>query len=108
MDYRKISADLLIEFEILKRILEKEHEKNWMRGVLAIIQKLDFCLNKEGAFGKESLEEACDTWKAMEQGNGSFIDFYIWHDDEKERSEANKFLGSVKNKIWKIINDNNI
>jgi Zn-finger domain-containing protein len=108
MDYRKIFADLLIEFEFLKKILEKEHEKNWMRGVLAIIEKLDICLNKEGTSEKESLEEACDTWKTMEQGNGSFTDFYIWRDDEKERSEANKFLDSVRSKIWKIINDNNL
>ncbi|MDJ0088256.1 hypothetical protein [Pantoea allii] len=108
MDYKKISANLLNEFETLREILVKEHENNWMRGVLAIIEKLEFCLNNEGVFKKEYLKEACDTWKTMEQGNGSFTDFYIWRDDEKERSEANKFLDSVKSKIWKVINDNNL
>jgi len=108
MDSKNISINLLNEFEELKKILIKENEKNWVRGILAIIEKIERALSKDEALSNEYLEEACNIWKIMEQGNGSFSDFYIWRDDLKERKKANNELVSVKNNIWLIVNENNL
>lgn len=108
MDSKNISINLLNEFEELKKILIKENEKNWVRGILAIIEKIERALSKDEALSNEYLEGACNIWKIMEQGNGSFSDFYIWRDDLKERKKANNELVSVKNNIWLIVNENNL
>ena len=65
-------------------------------------------MSKDEALSNEYLEEACNIWKIMEQGNGAFSDFYIWRDDLKERKKANNELVSVKNNIWLIVNENNL
>ncbi|WP_419964196.1 hypothetical protein [Pantoea vagans] len=108
MQNKIIAKKLLNEFLKLKLILIKERENNWIRGVLAIIEKLELALSNHCNESVDYCKDACDTWKAMYKGNGSFSDYYIWHDDFEQRVKLNKPLDSIKENIWKIIKDNGL
>lgn len=49
---------------------------------------------------------ACDTWKTMDKGNGSFSEYFIWRDDFDERVRLNKIYQKIKDNIWNIVNNN--
>jgi len=108
MQNKIIAKQLLNEFLKLKFILIKEREDNWIRGVLAIIEKLELSLNNHCTESVDYCKDACNTWKAMYKGNGSFSDYYIWHDDFEQRVKLNKPLDSIRENIWNIIKDNDL
>jgi len=78
---KEMAQKLLIEFMNLKNILINDGERNWIRGVLSIIEKL----------------------RLMYGGNGSFSDYHLWHDDYNERVKRNIPLDSIKSNIAKIL-----
>lgn len=94
---------LLIDFLKLKNILINDKECNWIRGILSIIEILRMSVNSQGVESARYCKHACDTWKSMYQGNGSFSDYHLWHDDYNERLKRNISLDAVKNNIAKII-----
>lgn len=108
MQNKIIAKKMLTEFLKLKFILLKEGDSNWLRGILAIIEKLELSLNNNESQSVDYLRDACDTWKTMYKGNGSFSDYYIWHDDFEQRVKLNKPLDSIRENIWSIINDNDL
>jgi hypothetical protein len=105
--FKKTSAkDLLSEFKKLRGILVAERDDNWVRGVEAIIEKLEWSLNDRCIEPYTYYSDACDTWKSMYKGNGSFSDYYIWRDDFNERNRLNDDLDNIKDNIWNEVNRN--
>ncbi|MCU5771739.1 hypothetical protein N5923_08805 [Erwiniaceae bacterium BAC15a-03b] len=102
--YNNVTAKkLLHEFERLKLILIKYNENNWVRGVELVIEKLEWSFSEKCNEPYAFYLDACNTWKAMDRVNGSFSDYYIWHDDFNERVRLNELLDSIKNHIWDIV-----
>lgn len=103
MNSTQKSNDLLQLFNELKKIMIRENENNWIRGVNLIIE----ALTPPDYGGKGSADEAIKyveaTYRNMVSGNGSFSDFFIWRDDFDEREKANKRLDSVRADIWNLI-----
>lgn len=97
---------LLNEFRKLKEILIRENESNWIRGIDAIIENIEWSVNEKCDAQYYYFVSSCDTWKTMDKGNGSFSDYYIWRDDLDERVRLNMILEEIKDKIWDIVSDN--
>lgn len=97
------SNDFLQLFNELKKIMIRENENNWIRGINLIIE----ALTPPDYGGKGSSDEAVryveTTYRNMISGNGSFSDFFIWHDDFDDREKANKELDRVRADIWTLI-----
>ncbi|PJG58426.1 hypothetical protein [Aeromonas cavernicola] len=91
---------LLELFKKLRGILASEDDKNWIRGIEAIIFDLS---SQEAIVGNEDevVRYVEYTYKGMCRGNGSFSDFYIWRDDFEERVSENEKLNNLKEKIWR-------
>uniref|UniRef100_UPI003318CEDF hypothetical protein n=1 Tax=Psychrobacter sp. TB20-MNA-CIBAN-0197 TaxID=3140453 RepID=UPI003318CEDF len=54
-------------------------------------------------FGLDYIKSIGNTYSFMNNGNGSFSDFYIWREDFDERVvENNKFI-EIKDKIGSLI-----
>ena len=100
---KEIAQKLLIEFLNLKNILINDGECNWIRGVLSIIEKLRISIHSQGVESATYCKEACDAWRLMFSGNGSFSDYHLWHDDYNERVKRNIPLDSIKCNIAKIL-----
>ncbi len=100
---KEIAQKLLIEFLNLKNILINDGEFNWIRGVLSIIEKLRISIHSQGVESATYCKEACDAWRLMFSGNGSFSDYHLWHDDYNERVKRNIPLDSIKCNIAKIL-----
>lgn len=103
--FKKIPAKYLLnEFRKLRDILVAERDDNWVRGVEAIIEKLEWSLNAKCIEPCIYYSDACNTWNSMYKGNGSFSDYYIWRDDFNERSRLNDQLNNIKINIWNEVN----
>ena len=100
---KQMAQKLLIEFMNLKNILINDGERNWIRGVLSIIEKLRVSIDSQGGESASYCKDACDTWRLMYGGNGSFSDYHLWHDDYNERVKRNIPLDSIKCNIAKIL-----
>ncbi|MFY0403623.1 hypothetical protein V8Z79_03420 [Pantoea dispersa] len=106
MHSKILSEDLLNEFKKLRDILISEKEINWIRGVESIIEKLEWSNDNRCNDPESFFYSACDTWKTMDKGNGSFSEYYIWRDDFDERVRLNKIYQKIKDNIWDIVNNN--
>lgn len=100
---KEMAQKLLIEFMNLKNILINDGERNWIRGVLSIIEKLRISIDSQGVESASYFKDACDTWRLIYGGNGSFSDYHLWHDDYNERVKRNIPLDSIKSNIAKIL-----
>lgn len=100
---KEMARKLLIEFLDLKKILINDGERNWIRGVLSIIEKLRVSIDSLGVESATYCKDACDTWRLMYGGNGSFSDYHLWHDNYNERVKRNIPLDSIKSNIAKIL-----
>jgi hypothetical protein len=76
----------------IHQILEKEEEKNWIRGIEGLINTLD---------ETKDIENTRASYKNMTRGAGSFSDYYIHRDDFDERVAANKELDELTEKLWR-------
>ena len=106
MHSKILSEDLLNEFKKLRDILISEKEINWIRGVESIIEKLEWSNGNRCDDPECFFNSACDTWKTMDKGNGSFSEYFIWRDDFDERVRLNKIYQKIKDNIWDIVNNN--
>ena len=92
-------ADL---FTQIRDILIQENEDNWIRGINSILNQINYLLeNNENI--KDTIKSIGNTYSFMNNGNGSFSDFYIWREDFDERViENNKFI-EIKDEIGSLI-----
>ena len=86
----------------MRDALIKEHEDNWIRGINSILNQINYSLeNNENI--KDTIKSIGNTYSFMNNGNGSFSDFYIWREDFDERViENNKFI-EIKDEIGSLI-----
>lgn len=82
---------LLVELEAL---LTQHGDRNWVRGVVAA---------REALSGPGGIGEAKSIYRSMCQGNGSFSDYYIHHDDFDTRVALNQPLDSLRSSLWKAV-----
>lgn len=102
---KEMAQKLLIELLNLEGILVSDGEHNWIRGIISIIEKLRMSIDSQGSESASYYKDACDTWRSMYGGNGSFSDYHLWHDDYKERVKLNMPLDSIKCNIAKILDE---
>lgn len=89
-------------FNQIRDILIQENEDNWIRGISSILNRINYSLeNNENA--KDTIKSIGNTYSFMNNGNGSFSDFYIWREDFDERVLENKNFMKIKNDISRII-----
>ncbi|WP_201587700.1 hypothetical protein [Psychrobacter jeotgali] len=89
-------------FNQIRDILIQENEDNWIRGISSILNRINYSLeNNENA--KDTIKSIGNTYSFMNNGNGSFSDFYIWREDFDERVLENKNFMKIKNEISRII-----
>lgn len=80
----------------LRKILESEHEDNWIRGVDAALMSLNKT-NPSVAFA-----EARSIYTTMIGGRGPFSEYYIVRTSEAEQSAANKELDALRDSLWDL------
>lgn len=85
-------------FVDLVNILEQESEKNWIHAIKPILERIDYGLSRSCEY-EEIINYVSINFKAINAGNGSFSDFYIWRDDFADRKRANLHLATLKNEI---------
>ena len=92
------------QLELLREILIREDEKNWLRGLDLCIARLpespandDACLLK--------LRDVAAIYRSMTAGAGSFADFHVWRSDFEERVRLNRQLGQVRNQLWLLLEE---
>ena len=92
-------ADL---FTQIRDTLIQENENNWIRGINSILNQINYSLeNNENI--KDTIKAIGNTYSFMNNGNGSFSDFYIWREDFDERVIENNNFMKIKNQISKIL-----
>ena len=86
----------------MRDALIQEHEDNWIRGINSILNQINYSLeNNENI--KDTIKSIGNTYSFMNNGNGSFSDFYIWREDFDERVIENNNFMKIKNQISKIL-----
>ena len=92
-------ADL---FTQIRDILIQENENNWIRGINSILNQINYSLENNEKI-KDTIKSIGNTYSFMNNGNGSFSDFYIWREDFDERVIENNNFMKIKNQISKIL-----
>jgi hypothetical protein len=87
-------------FLTLHAIMTAEHEGNWVRGVHHIIAVLEE-VEADPAAASDRIAEACQVYRSMNAGSGTFSDFHIWRDNFAERVKANEELNKITEAIWR-------
>lgn len=80
----------------LRRILEKEGENNWIRGIVAARRCLDDPDIKRAVDGARSI------YITMMGGNSSFSDYYIRRDNSAAQANANQQLDELRDELWRL------
>lgn len=76
----------------LKQILKINNERNWMPGVESAV----------AAIHSGKFKEAASIFKGLKHGKKVFADFSIHKADPRQRTEVNKPLNDVRNKLAEI------
>lgn len=101
MDTVQRLTDLRLLFEELKEILKAENGENWLPGVDAVLERLDF--TSKAPPKVDVIQEVISIFRTMNSGQGGFSDFFLWRDDFEERVAANAHFKGLKSKIWAIL-----
>ena len=84
-------------FSNLIEIMKNDGEKNWIRGIEEIYEGLK-------TINTKPLSEIAYSYRLMNSGNGSFMDYFIWKEDFNERVKANECFKKLTTEIWDILN----
>jgi hypothetical protein len=90
-----IAAHLIVLFEKLKALLQREDGQEWMSSVNALLKQLRPPYVDDNEL-HECLRLAKSMYRTINRGPGSFVDFYVWREDFHERRSANVELDSLK------------
>lgn len=75
----------------LEQLLRAQGETNWLRGVEAA---------RSAIARPEGFDDAKSIYKTMCQGNGSFSDYNVWHEDFEARRKLNEPLDRLRGDLW--------
>lgn len=81
----------------LEKILEKEKETNWSRGIKAALSHI-----KAGT--EDDYLLAKSIYKTMCVGGAGFMEYYIKRDSFEEQRIANTKLESMRDRLWDLFN----
>lgn len=83
-------------FVDLIEIMNRDGERNWIRGIKDIHEDLQM--------NNKPLSEIAYSYRLMNSGNGSFSEYFVWKEEIDERIKANDYLNKLTKQIWDILN----
>jgi len=87
---------------LIERIMEKEGEKNWIRGMRAAIaagESSQTCAKSS----EEAYSEMASIYRSMYQGPAGYGDFFIWRENFQERQKVNLEFRALFDSLWKLL-----
>lgn len=88
-------------FDSIHEILVREKEKDSIRGINSIRERLSRA--GDDSTLDEVYKEIGISYRHMNSGAGSFADFMVWRDDFNERQKLNQEFEVLADKAWKLL-----
>jgi len=93
----KRAATGLALLEELEGLLIAQNERNYIRGIRAVIAELR---QPDGSVDVAGFENARSSYLHMTSGGRRFAEYCVWDDDYDTRRLANSRLDQIRHQLW--------